>query len=156
MSVLELGAGNNPSNYSDVRHDRIIHSEHIDVAHDLNDIPWPWKDEEWDRVIAIDVFEHLNLQPQEWLDEVWRILKPDGELTMRLPAWDNPTSWRDPTHRRVFHEETFDYWEPGKELYNEFGVYYFAESSQWWTVVWVSRESEENQDFRYILRKISQ
>ena len=149
--VLELGAGADPHPRATIHHDRIIHSDWIDVAHDLTSFPWPWGDASADAVIAIDVFEHLkNVDVQTWLDECWRILKPTGLLIMRLPAWTNPVSYRDPTHYRVFHEESFSYWDPDHDLYELFGRYYFLESDRWWKVRRAFREFE---DLRFDLEK---
>jgi len=149
--VLELGAGANPHPRATIHHDRIIHSDWIDVAHDLTSFPWPWGDASVDAVIAIDVFEHLkDVEVQTWLDECWRILEPGGLLVMRLPAWTNPVSYRDPTHHRVFHQESFSYWDPDHDLYELFGRYYFLESDRWWKVRRVFREFE---DLRFDLEK---
>jgi SAM-dependent methyltransferase len=133
-----------------IHHDRILHSAHVDVVHDLDVLPWPWSDGEFDHVMALDVMEHLRVDVQVWLDESWRILKLGGELHLRLPAWDNPVSWRDPTHRRVFHPETFDYWDPSKPLHS-YGAMYFAESGRWWSVLQV--EHVNGGDLGFILRK---
>jgi predicted SAM-dependent methyltransferase len=150
--VLELGAGANPHPRATIHHDRIVHSPWIDVAHDLTSFPWPWEDASVDAIIAIDVFEHLrDIEVHVWLDECWRILRPGGLLIMRLPAWTNPLSYRDPTHYRVFHEESFSYWEPGHNLYEFFGRYYFQESDRWWKVRRAFREFE---DLRFDLEKI--
>jgi len=151
--VLELGAGAQPDPRAAVHHDRIVHSDWIDLAHDLTEFPWPWGDGSLDGIIAVDVFEHLrHLDVPEWLDECWRILKPGGILLMRLPAWDNPVSYRDPTHYRVFHQQTFSYWDPDSELYELFGRYYFAESARWWSVRQVFREVG---DLRFDLEKLA-
>ena len=151
VEILELGAGANPHPLATVHHDRIIHSESIDIAHDLTVFPWPFGEEGYDGIVAIDVFEHLKgVEIVEWLDECHRILTPGGFLMMRLPAWDNPLSYRDPTHYRVFHEQTFNYWDPDDALYEFFGRYYFQESDKWWRVKQVFREDG---DWRYDLEK---
>lgn len=147
--VLELGVGMHPQPSSTVRHDRIVHSPHVDISCDLEELPWKIEDY-WDQIVAIDVFEHLDLMPQQWLDQCWNLLVPDGTLTMRLPAWDNPLSYRDPTHRRVFHPESFYYWDPDHPLHSEFGSYYFLESDKWWKVVSVAREAS---DLKYVMSK---
>lgn len=99
--IIELGAGANPHPLANVHHDRIVHSEWIDFAHDLTVFPWPFGDQAYGGIVAIDVFEHLKgVDIPQWLDECWRILMPGGFLMMRLPAWDNPLSYRDPTHYR--------------------------------------------------------
>ncbi len=143
--VLELGCGMRPTPGA-LHHDRIAHSPHVDIAHDLNQLPWPWVDETFDEVIAFDVLEHLTLEVPEWLDEVWRILRPAGRLWLRLPAFDNPVSYRDPTHKHLFHEETFYYWQPGHPLHDHYGHFYFAEARRWWAVAQVQRV---NPDPRY-------
>lgn len=124
MKILELGSGSVPIEGA-VHHDKIKHSDWIDVSHDLDNLPWIWDNEEWDKIYAIDVFEHLNIKIDKWLSECHRILKPEGILIMRLPSWDNPLSYRDPTHNKVFHEETFDYFDVEKDLYKLFGRYYW-------------------------------
>jgi len=149
--ILELGVGRHPVTIPPVVwHDRIKHSDHIDVAWDLEEFPWPWKDEEFEKIVAVDVFEHLALETPQWLDECWRILEPQGVLDMRLPAWDNPLSYRDPTHRRVFHEETFYYWDKRTDLFRDFGSYYFEESDKWWRCERIMRE---HTDLRFTLVK---
>src|SRR5579859_1721361 len=97
---IELGCGAHPT-AGFVHHDRWKHSPHADLSFDLEQLPWPLANDSVDNLRAIDVFEHLRLDVREWLDECWRILKPNGLLTMRLPAWNNHYSYRDPTHRRV-------------------------------------------------------
>ena len=153
---LELGCGKRPTpGY--VHHDRTWHSGHIDVAHDLDRLPWPWADGEVTELLALDVLEHLRLEVNEWLDECHRILASGGVLTMRLPAWDNPVSYRDSTHRKVFHEETFDFWDPDKHLWQWYGSFYYAEANRWWAVESVRRVNPDLRygvgDLRFELRK---
>lgn len=150
MKTLQLGCGVRPIEGA-YNHDRTLHSPHIDLAFDLDVLPWQIDSEEFDKIIALDVMEHLRLDVQQWLDECWRILKPDGVLVLRLPAWDNPVSYRDPTHRRVFHPETFHYWDKTKQLWHDYGKYYFEESNRWWRVETVERANQG--DLSFILRK---
>jgi len=133
MRVLQLGCGVRPIEGA-VNHDRERHHDYVDVAHDLDILPWPWADESFDRIIALDVMEHLKLDVQQWLDECWRVLVPDGVLVLRLPAWDHECSHRDPTHRLFAHPEMFHYWDRHTQLYRDYGSYYFARSNRWWRV----------------------
>lgn len=141
MTILELGAGSAPIEGA-VHHDRIKHSDWIDVAHDLDVLPWIWDNESWDMIYAIDVFEHLKLDIIDYIKECYRILKPGGKLIMRLPAWDNELSYRDPTHRKVFHPETFDYFDPDNDLYKLFGRYYWDDVPLF-AVKFVGRENND-------------
>ena len=97
MDVLNLGAGNRIIEGA-VNHDRIIHRPEISVAHDLNGRPWPGGDESFDLIVARAVFEHLRITLLESVSECWRILRPGGELQLKLPYWKHERSYRDPTH----------------------------------------------------------
>ena len=150
MTVLELGAGANPLPLADVHHDKETHEGYIDIAWDLDVLPWPWENEEFEIVWAVDVMEHLKVDVNVWLGECWRILQPGGLLEMRVPAWDHPLSYRDPTHQRVFHEESFFYWDPRTNLWQDFGRYYFPEG-RWWNV---RDHFMEANDLRFTLVKL--
>lgn len=149
---IELGSGNHPTpGY--VHHDRWRHSQHVDLAFDLAVFPWPLDDGVVTELLAIDVFEHLKCDVQVWLDECWRVLAPGARLTFRVPQWNNPYSWRDPTHYRVFHKESFLYWCPEAPgtVWQDFGRYYFGEGyAKWWTQVSVI---EDCKDLRFTLCK---
>ena len=56
---LNLGAGNRLVPHA-IHHDRTKHRPEISVVHDLNDIPWPFDNESFDRIEAWSVFEHLK------------------------------------------------------------------------------------------------
>lgn len=153
MTTLQLGCGIRPIPGA-VNHDRVPHSPHVDIAHDLDNLPWPWHDGEFEKVIALDVLEHLRVDVADWLDECWRILTPGGLLVLRLPAWDNPVSYRDPTHRKVFHEETFNFWDKAQQLYRDYGFFYFGERNRWWDVLTVERVN--GGDLGFVLRKVTE
>lgn len=157
MTTLQLGCGIRPLDGA-INADRTRHHDYVDVAHDLNELPWPFPSDEFDRVIALDVMEHLTIDVQTWLDECWRILKPGGELVLRVPSWNSPVGWRDPTHRRLFHEETFHYWDKRMALHHDYGSFYFAEGDKWWTVERVERVNPPTAtgDLGFVLRKVSE
>lgn len=137
---LQLGCGDYPLDGA-VNHDLTKHADHVDVTHDLNVLPWPWENNEFTRIVAIDVFEHLRIDIQEWLDECWRILTPGGKLELRVPYYAHENAFTDPTHRRFFTAKTFDYWDKSKPMYIDFGRYYFASSNKWWRVKLVQHDA---------------
>lgn len=96
--TLNLGAGNSPLPGA-VNHDIIKHRSEIDVAWDLNNLPWPWPDNSFDLVYASSVLEHLELTLLESCNEIWRILLPGGRLWVKLPYWKADSAYNDPTHR---------------------------------------------------------
>lgn len=77
-----------------------------DVVHDLDVLPYPFADDEFDEIHAYDVLEHCGRQG-DWayffaqFAEFHRILKPNGYLCATVPAWDSPWAWGDPGHTRV-------------------------------------------------------
>lgn len=121
---LELGCGIAPT-AGYVHHDRRKHAPHVDIAHDLDTVPWPWTDQCWEEILGLDVFEHLQLMPEQWLKECYRILQPRGVLRFRVPVFGTPYHLIDPTHVRGFHPLNFDYFIEGRELHRKYGHYYF-------------------------------
>lgn len=149
--VLNLGCGNAPLAGAE-NHDIRAHAPHVDTAHDLDSLPWPWSDGSFERIVAQDVVEHLRVDVADWLDECWRTLAPGGSLEIRVPAWDHRNAWTDPTHRRAFEERTFDYWDPEKDLHQKYGAFYFAETGRWWKVETAER-ADQGANLRFVLRR---
>jgi SAM-dependent methyltransferase len=106
-----------------VHHDLLAHSQHIQVAHDLEIVPWPWDDNSAEAIAAIDVLEHLA-DTVAFMDECWRILEPGGQLMIQVPDYRSQNAWIDPTHRRAFHPDTFQYFNLGSGQWNSFGHLY--------------------------------
>lgn len=106
---LNLGAG------SDIRQGYINHDivqlPGISVVHDLDVYPWPWLDASADEVIAKDLLEHLE-DFMAAMEELFRIVKPGGRVNLKVPYWNGWSCQADPTHRRGFHEITFQFFDP--------------------------------------------
>jgi len=80
----------------------------VDVAHDLDVLPWPFEATAFERIDALDVFEHVA-DLVAVMDECWRVLAPGGALVIRGPLANGAHHWIDPTHRRAFVPGSFDY-----------------------------------------------
>lgn len=106
---LNLGAGNDIRE-SYVNHD-LVSLPGINVVHDLNSYPWPWPDASVDEVIARDLLEHLG-DFMAAMEEIHRILKPGGIARIKVPYWNSWCRHADPTHKRGFHELTFQFFNP--------------------------------------------
>jgi SAM-dependent methyltransferase len=106
---INLGAGNDiKPGY--INHD-LVYLPGIDVVHNLNQYPWPWKDGIASEIIVKDVLEHLDeLIPA--LEEIYRILSPSGIAFIKVPYWNGWSRHADPTHKRGFHELTFHFFDP--------------------------------------------
>ena len=78
----------------------------IDVQHDLNVVPYPFKDEEFDFILASHVLEHLD-KPFVIMKELHRILKKDGKLHLKVPHFSRGFTHSE--HRAGF-DLTFPYY----------------------------------------------
>ena len=85
-----------------------------DILWDLNDLPLPFDDNEFDEIHAYEVLEHIGRQGDwkgffaEW-QEYHRILKPNGKLMASVPSINSPWLWGDPGHTRAISVETLTF-----------------------------------------------
>jgi SAM-dependent methyltransferase len=97
--------------------------EGVDVVHDLDSFPWPFKDEEASVIRAFDVFEHVN-DPLGFVNECWRVLGNGNTLLIHTSHWQTENSYTDPTHKRFCTPRTFDYWIRGTDYHARYGPVY--------------------------------
>jgi hypothetical protein len=127
---LNLSAGSKPELGEEwVNHDRFKHADYIAVEHDLVESPWPWEDNTFDEIKAWDIMEHLP-RALPFIEELWRISKHGAKVLVHT-SWASGHDgergvWRDPTHVRPFHEESFHYFDPdqGGFWFAEYGRFY--------------------------------
>lgn len=79
----------------------------VDVVHDLEALPLPFADEQFELVCAKDVLEHLDYA--RLLREIHRILKPGGLVEIQVPHFTSADNYIDPTHVKRFSIRTFDF-----------------------------------------------
>jgi len=82
-----------------------------DYLWDLNNIPLPFKDNEFDEIHAYEILEHLGSQGDyefffNQFTDFWRILKPNGIFCATVPNWDDIGALGEPSHKRVINELT--------------------------------------------------
>jgi predicted SAM-dependent methyltransferase len=84
----------------------------VDVIADL-EAPLPFRTSSIERVFSKSVMEHVaNFEPA--MQELHRIVRPDGEIIIRVPHFSSPLGYSDYTHKRFFGYYTFDYFVPEK------------------------------------------
>lgn len=128
--ILNVGCGNKLIDGA-VNLDRVKHREEIDIAHDLNLIPWPFDDNSFDLIVARAVLEHLSINLLESVGECWRILKPGGQLYFKLPHWNHNNTYMDPTHYWQFSIETPTIFDPT----TPYGAKYNFYTDRKWKIV---------------------
>lgn len=77
-----------------------------DVAHNLEQFPYPFDDAAFDLIEANHVLEHLS-DPFRVMAELNRILKPGGRILIRVPHFSRAMSH--PQHKRGF-DVTFPFY----------------------------------------------
>lgn len=77
-----------------------------DVVHDLDVIPYPFQDDEFDLVEADHCLEHLR-DPFAVMREIYRITRPGGLVRIRVPHFSRGFTHAD--HKRGF-DVTFPYY----------------------------------------------
>jgi ubiquinone/menaquinone biosynthesis C-methylase UbiE len=93
-----------------------------DIVHDLNMMPWPLTDSEFDQITAQDIVEHVS-KPLDFVEECGRVLKTGGLLNLRTPSFQSENSWIDPTHIHHLHPNSFDYFDERTELGSKYSYY---------------------------------
>lgn len=121
MTILNIGCGRYPLEGA-VNHDKELYCDHVDITHDLDEYPWPWDDEEFDEIHAMDVLEHLKDFVKS-LEECHRILKLGGRMNIRVPHFAYEIAYDDPTHRCLLTPKSVDYFIEGTEYCKSFGFY---------------------------------
>jgi SAM-dependent methyltransferase len=80
----------------------------VDVTHDLSRFPYPFDDNTFDEIVAIDVIEHLP-NTIKVMEELYRICQNGAKVIINVPYWNHRVAYGDVTHARVFDFSSFDY-----------------------------------------------
>lgn len=84
----------------------------VDVVHNLNKFPYPFKDDEFNEVYASHILEHLDNLPKV-MEELKRICKKRAKIIIRAPHFSCGLTYSDPTHKVFFSYFTFDCFSGG-------------------------------------------
>jgi len=113
VKILQIGCGKN-KNPNNIGLD-INPISNADIIHDLNIFPYPFKDNEFDEILATSIIEHLD-DIIAVMREIHRICKPGGVVKILVPFFASWTAFTDPTHKHCFGIHSFDYFIKGKPL----------------------------------------
>ena len=85
-----------------------------DILWDLNKMPLPFENDEFDEIHAYDVLEHIGTQGDikrffYEFSEYHRVLKDKGLFFITCPYYGDKWAWGDPGHTRILGAETFVY-----------------------------------------------
>lgn len=129
-----------------------------DVVHDLDVLPYPFDDNQFDEIHASEVLEHCGRQG-DWrfflaqFAEFWRILKPGGVLCASCPSITSRWAWGDPGHTRVIQPESLiflsqkEYQQVGRTAMTDYRHVYAADLE-------VIHKDDDGESFRFVLRAV--
>jgi SAM-dependent methyltransferase len=106
VKILDLGCGPVKKKEGSIGMD-IRPAAHVDVVHDINVLPYPFPNDEFDSVEMSHIIEHTN-HPLQVLDEVHRIAKPGALIRIITPHYTSQLSYGDFEHYHHFGWITFD------------------------------------------------
>ena len=131
MKSLLIGCGNartkhlgEATEWGDLVTLDIDPSTGCDIVHDLDDLPYPLADNDFDEVHAYEVLEHCGRQG-DWrfffgqFSEFHRILKPGGRFYGTCPSTKSPWLWGDPGHTRAITGECLNFLP--QQMYEQVG-----------------------------------
>jgi SAM-dependent methyltransferase len=78
-----------------------------DVIHDLEQFPWPFPDQAFERVVCSHVVEHLR-NPRRAMQEIQRIARPGALVEIATPHYSSQDSWGDLTHYMHLSLKSFE------------------------------------------------
>ena len=92
-----------------------IKNKGVDVVHDLNKTPYPFKENYFDEIYASHVLEHLDGDWFSLIREFGRILKKDGLLIVKVPHFSSAVAFME-NHRRFFRYRSFESFEDQRTM----------------------------------------
>lgn len=112
--ILDVGCGANK--YPDAIGIDYNPRTDADVVHDLGVVPYPFADNEFDRVICRHVVEHVP-DMMALITELHRITKPGGRIEIVTPHYSNPDWPSDLTHRNHLNSYSFKFFVRERKLF---------------------------------------
>jgi len=117
---LNIGCGNKPEK-GYINHDIIKHSDFVDVSFNLNKIPYPYKDNTFCKIKAINVLEHVELPFYKIMNELYRIVKDKAIIEITLPYYNSTSAHSIDHYNHNFTFEIFNFLSD-KINYHKFNI----------------------------------
>ena len=104
LKKLNIGCGNKI--FKDYVNIDFIKGKGVDLVYDLNEYPWPFKNDSIEEIYCDNVLEHLD-NFDKALKEINRMLKSRGKVIIKVPYFSNPGAFN-PNHRSFFSYYSLD------------------------------------------------
>lgn len=109
MRILDLGCGR-AKRAGAIGVDRVA-LPGVDVVHDLDQVPYPFRNGAFDEIYATHIIEHVA-SILAVMEEIHRISRPGARVTIITPHYTDAISWQDPTHRWHLNSYSMSYFDP--------------------------------------------
>ncbi|HEX3559537.1 MAG TPA: methyltransferase domain-containing protein [Pyrinomonadaceae bacterium] len=106
MKILDIGCGKHKTPGA-IGLDSNPRSD-ADVFHDLDRVPYPFPDDEFDLIVGNQVIEHVS-DLLAVVAELHRVARPGAVIRLDTPHYSDIASYTDPTHKRHLTTESFAY-----------------------------------------------
>ena len=93
----------------------LIKTPVVDIIHDLNVFPYPFKSDSIEEIIMDNVLEHLD-DVIKVMEELYRLSKPGAIVKIFVPYFKSNSAYTDPTHKHFFTETSFKYFTTDNSL----------------------------------------
>ncbi len=97
----------------------ILNVPGVDVIHDLNVFPYPFRDNIAEEIWMDNVLEHLN-DPVKVMEEVYRISCNNARIVISVPYFRSFYAVIDPTHKHLFGVYWFNYFDPSHPFHSRY------------------------------------
>lgn len=78
--VLEIGGGSRPLFHPNIDMQKL---PTVDIVHNLEEFPYPFKDDEFDGILGMYIIEHISWRKvKQFIRELYRILKYGGKIIL--------------------------------------------------------------------------
>ena len=86
----------------------------VDIVHDLKKFPYPFKDNEFEVVLASNIIEHFDEQEiEKILTELYRITSRNGKIIISVPYYNSHQAYHSYDHKSYFSYTSFDHYVEG-------------------------------------------
>ncbi|MDT8384903.1 MAG: class I SAM-dependent methyltransferase [Gammaproteobacteria bacterium] len=93
--------------------------EGVDVVHNLDQFPWPFKENSFDVLFSNHFLEHVD-DILGTLAEIHRIAKPNARVNVRVPHYASDNFHSDLTHKVAFGYRSFDHFSINERIAYDF------------------------------------
>jgi SAM-dependent methyltransferase len=92
------------------------------VIWDLNKRPWPFADNSFEIVVALNIVEHLD-DFLSVMGEIHRVARPGAMVNILVPHFSSGAAFVDPTHKQHLSARSCDYFIEGSSIEKDYGYY---------------------------------